>query len=111
MAFFFLENVIKEYLEELREKHTEVEFDYLIALETRNGEQSVYTVSHSNKAQAMKTVWRYKVFGDGSVGFFCAIPGVFTSYWASANSPELSVNKALDDIYESKLLKGMRGDL
>lgn len=109
MAFFFFENVIKDYLEALREKHAEVEFDYLIALETRNGEQSVYTVSHSNKTQAMKTVWRYKVFENRSIGLFCAIPGVFTTSWFHPEADQKMLRDALDEIYGSKLLKGMRG--
>jgi len=104
-----MQDVIKEYLEDLRERHVAVEFDWSVNLETNSGDQSVYTVSHSNKTQAMTIVWRYKTFGDGSLGVFCAIPGVFTSYWASPNSPKLSIQNALDEIYESKLLKRMRG--
>ena len=108
MAFCFLENVIKEYLEELRDRHAEVEFDYTITLETNNGDQSVYTVSHGNKTKSMMIVWRYKIFSNGGVGLFCSIPGVFTSYWASKDCPKLSVINALDEIYGSKLMKEMR---
>ena len=105
-----MEEFIRSYLEKLREKHTDVEFDYFIDLETSNFDQTVYTVSHSNVMQPKTIVWRYKIVGD-SIGLFCAIPGVATSYWAHKTKKSLfSLLNALDEIYGSKLLKGMRGE-
>jgi hypothetical protein len=100
---------IKLACEDLREKHSDVEFDYAIDLEIESDTARVYTVSHRNLMQDKTTVYRVKVYSEPrffAMSFLSAIPGIPSMIDVNSVS---DLVLALNDIYNSKTLLKMMG--